>query len=243
MSVKYGSMRNAGQPLENVVGAVQSPPDRPHTQRGIPRVAVAPPTPTPARRENTEPQTPRLARRLKAVTPLPRDTLPFEMNQEATLSYDGRALFGGLDFDDRRQQTMPLTPSELERLGGPSVQDRRRTQPNQPVGRGPHPHAHPNDDSETGQHQRPAAKVIQLRPQTGTYPSLPDSGPQHVGPHRHPMAFAVDLDLGRARHDNDPARQSALLELSGLSKPNYVPWLFAGIGMGLGVFGLCFAFL
>lgn len=243
MSVKYGSMRNAGQPLENISGSGPVTQDRPNTQRGIPRVVVPTPVPAPPRRDNTEAQTPRLARRLKAVTPLPRDTLPFELNQDATLSYDGRALFGGLDFDARRQQTMPMAPSEIERLGFHSNQDRRRTQPNQPVGRGPQPSDPSTDDHETGQHARPAAKVIPLRPHTGSHTSIAEPAPQRAAPQRHPMAFSVDLDLERARHDNDPLRQSAIFELSGLAKRNYLPWLFAGIGMGLGVFSLGFVFM
>ena len=148
MSMKRGFMRATDQQLQATAGrsGLVSRATQPNTQRGIPRVNVqSPPPNTPrhdtaphdttpqAPRHDTAPQAPRMGVRLRALTPPPRDTLPFSPDPEATLSYDGQLLARGFDFEARRQSTMPLSSQELERLGfrDPRAPSQRDTTPNE----------------------------------------------------------------------------------------------------------------
>lgn len=194
---------------------------RPTTRRGLPRVNAPTPAPPPPRHD-TAPQAPRLGFRLRAVTPLPRDTMPFSTDTEATLSYDGQTLARGFDLEARRQSTMPLSSAELGRLG------LRESQAIRPA---------PRDSSERDTRPTFAANPTLPIPESSNVVPLPSAGRPRAD---HPLMRAVDLDLDRARHENDPARQSALYELSGLSRPSILPWLIAGVGVGLGALGLVF---
>lgn len=250
MSARYSSMRIAGESSEEPGDeprgtAVPLGAHRPRTQRGLPRVNGATPAPPPPRpRENTAPQAPRMGARLRAVTNPPRETLPLERRpqySDQTLSYEAQSLFPGLDLQPHRQQTTPLSPADLERLGLRRPESERTTQPNAPVARqAPTPLSarrtqatgHP-PQMDTIPDTGPRARVIplhpHLEPEPGSRPSV------------HPLARVVDLDLERARHENDPLRQSALLELSGLRTTSPLPWLIAGFSLGLGALALVLA--
>lgn len=222
MTIGHRLMRATDQTLQATAAS-------PSTQRGLPRVN-AQTTPPSAPRHDTTPQgsgfrdtapqappvphqtAPRAGARLRAVTPPPRNTLPFDPLTEGTLTYDGHSLARGFDFEARRQATMPLTPSELSRLG---VRESQAVRPARPT---------PRSERATQPNELPVDNVVQL-PVVRREP----------GP--------VDLDLGIARHDNDPARHSALLDLAGVGRRSLLPWIIAGLGVGFGAFGVVLALL
>jgi hypothetical protein len=230
MSFKRGLLRAADQQLQATAGrrgAQAGAP--PSTQRGLPRVNVptTPPSTSSSQgggsrpsewhydsgpessRRDTAPQAPRAGVRLRALTPPPRDTLPFSLDPEATLSYDGQALARGFDYDARRQSTMPLSSQELARLG-----------------------VAVDPASSQSLSQRDTLPVSLAAPNVVQLPSARRSG-----------ASGADLDLGLARHENDPLRQSALLELSGIRRTSPIPWIVAGLGVGIGALGVVLALI
>lgn len=218
MSMKRGLMRATDQQLQATAGRNSTASGRsPNTQRGLPRVNVPTTPPGPSRhdtapqgsRRDTTPQAPRAGFRLRALTPPPRETLPFSPDPEATLSYDGHALARGFDFEARRLSTMPLSPHELERLG-------------------------------VAETTTPTLESLASR---ATLPvSMPPSNVIPLPTARTRGLREIDLDLGLARHENDPQRQSALLGLSGIRTRNTLPWIIAGLGVGFGALGLAVAF-
>lgn len=222
MTIGHRLMRATDQTLQATAAS-------PSTQRGLPRVnaQTTPPsaprhdtTPQGSTYRDTAPQAPpvphqalaRSGARLRAVTPPPRDTLPFNPLNEGTLSYDGHTLARGFDFEARRQATMPLTPSELSRLG---IRESQAVRPDRPT---------PRSERVTQPNELAVDNVVQL-----------PVARREPGP--------VDLDLGIARHENDPVRQSALLELAGVGRRPLLPWIIAGVGAGFGAVGGVLALL
>lgn len=161
MTIGHRLMRATEQTLQATASS-------PSTQRGLPRVNAQTTPPRPPRHDtqpqgsgfrDTAPQAPpvphqtapRAGARLRAVTPPPRNTLPFDPVTEGTLTYDGHSLARGFDFEARRQATMPLTPAELSRLGVRESQVVRAAQ--RPVRR---------SERDTQPNELPASNVVQL---------------------------------------------------------------------------------